>query len=356
MPTPKLITDLDQVTPAWLTEVLHEKGCLPQGQVLTVYKEPNLSTGSAIVPLKLCYSDDAPPSAPTRLFLKFPGPQSLSNGKKEVQFYTEIAGGVADLPVVRCYDAVYSEEADRFHLLLEDLSQTHISHPPSVLPPSKAQAEQIVDALACLHASWWDHPRLGRDIGPLPTEVSLTEDMAWAGRALASFVDFTGDRLSDTRRKVYESVLASFLPVQLKRLVNGNHLTLIHGDSHIGNFLYPRNPDKNTLRIIDWKSWRIAIGASDMAHMMAVFWFPERRVQLEQELLKRYYDHLLERDVKAYTWEVCWYDYRFAVIDHLFYPIWQWSTDHIPDLIWWHHMERLMFAFQDLECAELLEG
>jgi hypothetical protein len=47
------------------------------------------------------------------------------------------------------------------------------------------------------------------------------------------------------------------------------------------------------------------------------------------------------------------YDYRFAVIGYLFYPIWQWSTDH-PDFIWWHHLERLMLAFQDLGCEELL--
>jgi thiamine kinase-like enzyme len=355
MPTHKLITDLDQVTPAWLTGVLCKKECLPQGQVLAVHKEPNLSVGSTIVLLKLCYSDDAPSTAPTRLFLKFPSAQSLSNGKKEVQFYTDIASEVADL-VVRCYDAVYSEEANSFHLLMEDLSPTHFSHPPSVLPPSKAQTEQIVDALACFHAYWWDHPRLGRDIGPLPTEASLEEEMAWTKRAFASFVDFLGDRLSDNRRKIYERVLAAFLPVQLKRLSGGNHLTLIHGDLHIGNFLYPRDPVQDTLRIIDWKSWRVTIGASDMAHMMAVFWFPERRAQLEHELLKRYYNRLLERGVKAYTWKACWYDYRFAVIDHLFYPIWQWSTNHIPDLIWWHHLERLMLAFQDLECAELLEG
>jgi thiamine kinase-like enzyme len=350
----KVITDAAQVTPEWLTAVLHKSGCLLQGNVAAVSKKPSPPGFSTIVPLELGYTDDAPPSAPARLVLKLAGAGELSTGKEEVEFYTRVAAAMSDPPVVRCYDAVYSEQAGRAHMLMEDLSETHVSHPPSMLPPPKAHAEQIVDALARIHAYWWDHPRLGRDVGALSTATSLRAEMAENERRWPAFVDLLGDRLSIERRGVYERVLASFLPVQLRRLAEGEDLTVIHDDPHAGNFLYPRDPAKHTLRIIDWKSWRIAVGASDMAHMMAVFWFPERRARLEHCLLRRYHRRLLEGGVQAYSWESCWYDYRFAVIGYLFYPIWQWSTDH-PDFIWWHHLERLMLAFQDLGCEELLD-
>ena len=214
----EVITHAEQATPEWLTAVLYKNGCLPQGHVVSVNKKPSPPGFSTIVPLELSYSENAPPSAPARLVLKLAGAGDLSTGKEEVEFYTCIAAAMSDPPVVRCYDAVYSEQASRSHLLMEDLSETHISHPPSMLPPPQAHAEQIVDALACIHAHWWDHPRLGREVGVVPTAASLGAEMAENEQRWRAFADLLGDRLSIERRGVYERVLASFLPVQLRRL------------------------------------------------------------------------------------------------------------------------------------------
>jgi hypothetical protein len=322
---------------------------------VAVEKQPRIPASSVVVPLALSYSDGASPSAPARLILKYSEAGALNANEREVEFYAQVAPGVAGLPVIRCYDAAYSERHGRFHLLLEDLSETHISSPPSVLPPPKARAEQIVDAFASLHSAWWDHTRLGEDVGDLPTGTSIREKAVWCEETLPAFAGFMADRLPARRRGVYEKAVAALLPMQLGRLAAGKHLTLTHGDPHVGNFLYPRDHVEDTVRIIDWKGWEIAVGPGDMAHMMAVFWFPERRARLEQALLRRYYEHLLEGGVEGYTWEMCWYDYRFAVIELLFYPIWQWSTNQIPDVIWWPHVERLFLAFEDLGCEELFD-
>ena len=356
----KLITDVNQVTPTWLTEVLRENGYLPQGQVVDVQPKPGPKAVSLIIPLQVRYSEDAPNSAPSRLILKISKPFWKSESPKEIEFYQSIANSVTDLPIIRCYQAVYSPDLGQFHLLLEDLSETHFPHPPSQLPPLKAYSEQIVDALARLHAFWWDDARVGKPIGKLPAEATAQSDVAtelahWAEKMLPDFVDFLGDRLSEERRKIFESALVS-LPRQLStRLATGKGLTLIHGDIHIGNFLYPHNPNRDTVRILDWKSWSIDIGADDLAHMMAIFWFPERRSRLEQELLRRYYSHVVEYGVIEYDWPECWYDYRLSVIRYLFYPMWQWSKGASAD-IWWNHLERVMLAFQDLRCTELLDN
>lgn len=357
---PKLITDVNQITPAWLTDVLQESGHLPQGQVVEVKREPGPKAVSLITPLQARYSDDAPNSAPSRLVLKISKPFLESETPKEVEFYRFIASRVTNLPVIRCYQAAYSPELGQFHLLLEDLSETHFPHPPSQLPPLKAYSEQIVEALARLHAFWWDDVRLGKEIGKPPSETTAKSDVAtelaqWAEKTLPDFADFLGDRLSPERRRIYESAILSLPPRLSTRLAAGKGLTLIHGDIHIGNFLYPHDPTHDTVRILDWKSWSIDIGADDLAHMMAIFWFPERRSRLERELLRRYYNCLLEYRVTDYEWEACWYDYRLSVARYLFYPMWQWSKGAPAD-IWWNHLERVMLAFQDLGCAELLEN
>jgi thiamine kinase-like enzyme len=355
-----LITDVHQVTPTWLTEVLRESGHLPYGHVVDVQSKPSLKGVSLISPLQVQYSQDAPSTAPTRFILKIAKPFLNSERPKELAFYQSMANSVTNLPIIRCYQAVYSPDVGQFHLLLEDLSETHFPHPPSQLPPLKTYSEQIVDALAHLHAFWWDAAGVGKQIGKLPAEANTTRDVAtelaqWAEKTLPDFADFLGDRLSEERRTIYERALRSFPRLLSTRLATGKGLTLIHGDIHIGNFLYPHNPNHDTVRILDWKSWSIDIGADDLAHMMAIFWFPERRSRLEQELLRRYYAQVVDDGVMDYDWSACWYDYRLSVIRYLFYPMWQWSRGGSAD-IWWNHLERVMLAFQDLQCTELLDN
>ena len=356
----QLITAVNQATPTWLTEVLRESGHLPQGQVVAVQPQPGPKAVSLIIPLQVRYSADAPSSVPSRFILKISRPLLDSESPKEIEFYWSIANIVTNLPIIRCYQAAYSPDRGQFHLLLEDLSETHFTHPPSQLPPLKAHSEQIVDALARLHAFWWDDARLGKQIGKLPVDASAHSDVAtelgqWAEKTLPAFADFLGDRLSEERRKIVESAIRLVPPRLSARFAAGKGLTLIHGDVHIGNFLYPHNVNHDTVRILDWKSWSIDIGADDLAHMMAIFWFPERRLSLEQELLKRYYLRLVEYGVTDYDWPACWYDYRLSVARYLFYPMWQWSNGAPAD-IWWNHFERVMLAFQDLGCTQLLEN
>jgi thiamine kinase-like enzyme len=140
----------------------------------------------------------------------------------------------------------------------------------------------------------------------------------------------------------------------IARFESGKHLTLIHGDPHIGNFLYPKDSGKDTLRILDWKSWEVEIGARDMAHKIAMFWYPERRRRYEVELLRRYHRRLTEFGVKGYEWDDLWHDYRLNVIRLLFHPVWQWGKG-TPIDIWSSHLERLIWAYEDLGCIDLLE-
>ena len=119
--THNLITDANQATPTWLTEVLRESGHLSQGQVVDVQLQPSPKAVSLIIPLQVRYSEDAPNSAPSRFILKVSKPFVKSEIPKEVEFYRFIANSVTNLPLIRCYQAVYSPEVGRFHVLLEDV-------------------------------------------------------------------------------------------------------------------------------------------------------------------------------------------------------------------------------------------
>jgi len=353
-----VITDIEQVTPDWLTSVLRKAGVLEHGQVTAVEKQTTtLIHGAFSARLSLSYSADAPADAPWRLFLKMNAREAAFGipglGKREPEFYNAVAGSMDSLPVVPCYDVAYSAEAGGYHLLLADLTDTHIAFPPSQFPPITPYCEMIVDALADLHAYWWDHPRLGKDIGERPTSESLLEEVEDYRQRLPKFVEFMVDRLSDERCRVQERVLAALPALLVGRLASDKGLTLIFEDVHAGNFLYPRDRRQDRLYIIDWEQWGVNIGPHDLAYMMAMFWFPERRARLELPLLQRYHRRLQAGGVHHYTWDECYADYRLSVLRLLFHPAWQWEHGGPPD-IWFNHLERLHLAFEDLHCEELL--
>ena len=351
----ELITDAEQVTPDWLTCVLCKKGHLAQGKVTKIEKQSvPMPYASIITYLKVSYSGNAPKSAPMRLLLK----RSKHEDKwkwadKEVQFYNTIAKMMTNPPVAHCYDAVYSPQIGHYHVLLEDVSESHFVLESEHFPPSKRHCEKIVDCLAAFHAYWWEDARLGNEIvGCFYEENYLINCLRNTEKKFAEFVDFLGDRLSATDRQTYEAIFASWPDPLVKRLDKGNATTLIHRDSHVRNYLLPRDPNSDHVYIIDWADWDICVGVRDLAYMMALHWYPARRQVLEKELLLRYHRDLLAHGVEDYDWDAFWYDYRLSVIQLYYLPVWRWVNEHPT---WWHDLQRFILAFQDLGCAELLE-
>lgn len=351
---PELITSLDQVTPAWLTGVLQRTGLLSGAKVLEVSYDSGVTSFSVTARLRISYTCDS--KAPARLFLKFSKPDhpvSTPERGWEVLFYRFVAPR-APVPLLHCYDAAFSPERGLLHLLLEDVSDTHYSEPPSQLPPTRKNCELIVQALAHIHATWWEQPPWHVIGGSFPDRAEVDRRIQEVSERIALFTNFLGDRLSARRRDTYREVLAA-LPDLYERLTLRRAYTVVHDDIHIGNVLYPRNPTIDTVRIIDWQTWHIDLAAKDLAHMMAIFWFPDQRRNLERLLLRHYHDQLCEDGVADYSWNDLWNDYRLCVIRKLFHPAWQWATGHHPN-IWWNHLERVMAAYEDLQCRELLKS
>ena len=168
---------------------------------------------------------------------------------------------------------------------------------------------------------------------------------------LARFVDRLGDCLSHERRTLYERLLDAG-PRLLQRYHTHRNVTLIHGDAHVWNVFLPRDGGDD-LRLFDWDGWRIGIATSDLAYMMALHWYPDRRHRLEPALLDRYHATLLAHGVRGYDRPSLDDDYRWAVLWQMATPVWQAAYD-IPPVIWWNHMERIFLAIDDLGCREML--
>lgn len=93
------------------------------------------------------------------------------------------------------------------------------------------------------------------------------------------------------------------------RLTDRRALTIIHGDAHSWNFLFPRS-GSGPAYLIDWQLWHVDVGARDLAFFMALHWYPNRRRELEASLIERYHEALLAYGIANYSLDDLWLDYR----------------------------------------------
>jgi aminoglycoside/choline kinase family phosphotransferase len=298
--------------------------------------------------------------------------QTASNGRRECAFYATLAPAMPEVPTIRCYDAVYDEGAGGWHLLLEDLSETH-QESAGYLPPPPPRCTDAVTTLARVHARWWQNPRLTNlqdQIGVLLDDERIARQSAIAAQAVVAFFDFLGEHARPGRRQLYER-LVDVLPSLLRRL-NRGPATLLHGDAHWRNFLYPRaassvsatgSATASVTRIFDWQSCTVGPPAHDLAYMIPRHWHATPERELLDQLVRAYHATLLQNGVNGYPWAECWDDFRLAALRHAVAPATNWYRwgrssrpgDPPPSPVQWAtRLEGYLVAFDALECASLL--
>jgi hypothetical protein len=336
-----------------ITEALRRSGVLGAaaavGNVTVESVRPTIL--SRIFRLRLAY-DGSAGAAPSSLILKTVLPERANStwraGRQEVAFYRDVAAGMAAGHVPRCFDAQWDAASNDWHLLLEDLTDSHTAPTAWPLPPTETQCEQIMDARARCHAAWWNDSRLGVSIGVPRDPEAIPRMLADLARHLAAIAM----HLPSERRALYERLFAVAPGLLQASYRDRRNLTLIHGDAHVWNCFMPRGGGDD-VRLFDWDSWRLGVAATDLAYMMAIHWYPDRRRHLERRLLDRYHATLLASGVHGYDREALALDYRWAVLWQITTPLWQ-AAYAIPPLIWWNNMERVLLAVDDLACADLL--
>ncbi len=354
MSSKRLITNPERATAKWITEALRRSGHLATGVVLEVGRSGLRNTTTATVcRLSPKYSMDAPDCVPPTLFLKVSRPDSpFRQTKQEFDYYTAVAPAMPEPPSVRCYEAVRSPETGQYHLLLEDVSQTHHVKPASE-PLSQWHCDLIADCVARLHAFWWEDPRLESEFGKAPSRASEREYVGSIEKTLLGFFDALGDELTLEQRGFFERSVSSLVRLW-EPLLAGRGLTLVHGDAHLWNILFPLDPNRHGAILTDWQFWGASRRTNDLAFMIGLNWSTEMREAWERHLLRRYHRSLSQRGVRDCDWDTLLHDYRLSLIDHLFTPMWQWSVG-LGRNTWYHDMRRALSAFHDWRCEELLE-
>jgi Ecdysteroid kinase-like family len=364
--SPEVLRSPEQVTAAYVSEAVRAAGELLRGSAERVEHTPPWRGGSSLVyPLRITYSPDAPAAAPRRLVLKVPRPDvaapvTARNARQEFGFYARLAPQMPAVPTVRCYAGAHEPARGAYHVVLADLSATH-APPRDNVPPAEPLCAAAVRSLARLHAHWWQHPRLGRDLGtPRPAaagEAGLATAMANNERAIGAFLDYLGPELPPAWRRRHPQCLA-FLP-QVRRSRVAGPVTLTHGDPQWRNFLLPRDSARGTARLFDWQTWDAGVPMDDLWYMIGRHWFPEPRPELVERLLRHYHTALLGAGVAAagYPWGRCWDDFRVALLRSPLSVTTGWQrrgTPGDPRALWAQRVVWSWMLVDALHCAELV--
>ncbi len=354
----EVIISLDQVTAEWLTSVLSNSGALAHGSVAAFDLDTDQGNWSTSASLNLRYAAGSMGALPKRLFLKMVNADLDDEffGPSEVTYYTHDYVGVEAAPLIRCYSAAYSAERLRYHLLLDDLSETHVEAAEKA--PTLEYGLALAEGLAAMHARWWGAQRLTKAGAHIHNAQHIQRfvDIAepGAGHIINHFSADLEPHWPDMMRALY----AKHPQAIIERSRDDNGFSLIHGDVGHNNVLVPRQGQR-PLYIIDRQpfDWSLTtwLGVYDLAYAMVLDWAIETRRRLEMPILRHYLEWLNKNGVSGYPWERLYDDYRLSVAMGVYIAT-EYCRGGINERWTWRWLPMLqnsLTACDDLDCSEL---
>lgn len=355
----RVISSLGEVDAAWLSAVLRQSGALTGGGVVGHDVVEGQGNWSENARLRLHYSEGSTGERPQRLFLKLTNTDLGDDeyfGSSEVDYYARDYRDVPDAPVIRCYDAAYSAEKQRYHVLLDDLTDTHFV--AANRRPTLAYGLALAEGLAALHARWWGGSRLTEAGVSLHTPEHIERFVEIAAPGAEHIIAALPAELAPHWPQILRDLFASHSAILSGRSQNPQGFTIIHGDVGENNILIPRAGERPIYIIdrqpFDW-SLTIWLGVYDLAYAMVLDWDSETRRQLEMPVLKHYHAELARRGVAGYSWERLLDDYRLSVATTVCV-----ATEYCRGGInerakpyWLPMLRRALTACDDLDCRRL---
>ncbi len=227
---------------------------------------------------------------------------------REVQFYTEFSAG---LPVPGCDYGAFDAETGASVVLLQDLAGFRAGDFRTGLSAEEAGA--VADAMAAIHAAWWEAPEVrGLSGAAMLDEFGFVECWAAYPKVVARLLPEVtlppgflalGDHIAAHSEALFEELLEE------------GPITVLHRDCQADNMMF--DADGRAV-VLDWQLMGKGRGVYDIAYVLIGSVKPALRREIEADVVRRYHDRLCTNCVSGYAFDDCWADYRRAVIGKVF--------------------------------------
>ena len=354
--TQKALTTSDQINLDWLRCILSRRFEVEHTGIVDFRIDASASTNAQIFRIHLDYSSATREKLPATLILKICTGGDLFIGDSEVNYYARDYVNLANAPIPRCYDAQYSAENGSYHILMEDLTDTHVKD----REPSLEYGVAVARSLASLHAHGWGMERL-KTLGQcIPGVNKIDQFINHVRKGLNPLLEATKREMSEDNQIIISEIFQRYPKRMSDRTADASGFAVIHGDLNPGNILSPKQ-GYGQMYFLDRQPfhWSLTtwLAVSDLVIMMVPYWPTNMRRQLEMPILKEYHKQLKRQGITDYSWVQLLSDYRLSVIQSVYIAT-QWCIE--PEQrermhwLWWQELQNALSAISDLRCMELL--
>ena len=204
------------------------------------------------------------------------------------------------------YFSAYDADAGALCILMEDLAALEAGNQVGGCTP--AQARAAVDAMAALHAEFWDDAPPG-----VPRHDHAADEITHMHAASWRQLRRYGAQGLPVPTELLDA--ADAITPHIGAIKSGlaePPITLQHGDMRLDNMFFESD---GSVRLIDWQVIRAGRGAYDLAYFLATSLPTESRREMQSELITAYVDALTARGVVGYDAETCLVDVRRSLLD-----------------------------------------
>jgi aminoglycoside phosphotransferase (APT) family kinase protein len=283
-----IVASAESLTAGWLTEVLVGAGAAEPGSRVLGLVPERIGEGKIGCNLRCFLTFEPAGAGPATVVVKLPSddPGSKATGvslglyEREVRFYRDLAGKVG-CRVPRCHAALLDGTSGDYTLVLEDLAPARTGDQLAGCTPEEARA--AVDALARLHASFWDRPV------PEWLPDGMAQSAEGVGQLYGALVPGFVDRYRDTLPPQVLEVLGAFAEkfAEWGQRAGAGPRSVVHGDFRLDNLLFGVGGEP-VVAAVDWQTVAHGSPAADLAYFIGAGLLPETRRALEGELVERY--------------------------------------------------------------------
>jgi hypothetical protein len=318
------------LTPALLTDILRQ--VVPDATVTGVeivksheYGDGDVST-SARATARLEYSSSSPAGLPRDVILKLSfDPRKEGTDAwycqldglfaNEVNFYNRIRPEL-DIEAPRSLGGHFDPDTKRYVLIMEDVTRRGAAFPSNLDEVGVENVKRILDAIAKLHATYWESDRFDGDLAWVETHLKggvedhmqsvIPEQGIRSQLELHKFKRELLARLGTTERELFAGMCAN------KRHQATLPQTLLHGDLHIGNTY--RMPD-GSVGLHDWQLCVKGFALHDVTYIINTALSIDERREHERALLDYYRDRLIAFGVQTPPdRDLLWTEHRRAAL------------------------------------------
>jgi hypothetical protein len=255
---------------------------------------------------------------PSTLFIKLPSTQLwtrlfcnlLGIWSNECHFYRHVASRVP-IRVPQAY--VVADQGSRFVLVLEDLHAVDdlqlLTNPDMIAGASVEQAKKCLSTFASLHAAFHGLSSEQRaeilppELHPFNSPNARVLSPALSRIAIGPCHRKAPDLFPKDMVELYRQAISQYDALMVYWY--NEPLTLIHGDSHLGNFFVTGD----RMGMLDWQAVQWAKGIRDVQYFLINSLREDLLANHERELIEHYVAELASHGVTL-TIDEAWEQYR----------------------------------------------